>query len=143
MPAHIGIADRLKIPLASLVKKGMQLRYAFDKDNIRRPSDSSMKAVADRLEEIRTRRERPFTSYDSFRQIVDLYKPDEKSSAEVNHDWKMNIGPDGYIDQLVKLSFELDTITKGVLISRKSVTELKRLEVYRSDGSMEIAWSHG
>ena len=41
MPAHIGIADRLKIPLASLVKKGMQLRYTFDKDNIRRPSDSA------------------------------------------------------------------------------------------------------
>jgi hypothetical protein len=143
MPAHIGIADKLKVPLASLIMKAVKLRYVFDQDNIRRPDDTSMKKLNDRLEQIRSNRERRFDGYATFRQIVDMYKPDASSSDEIKHDWAANLAPGAYIDELIKLSFELDTIKYGIFITRKSAMALKRLEVYRDNGSMEIAWSHG
>lgn len=141
MPAHIGIAERLKVPLASLALKLVKLRYITDSDNIRRPNRTSMKYVAEHQEKVRQARERPFTSYTGFRQVVDLFRPDGTAPQELRDDWDQNLSVGGYVDELVKISFELDTIKGGMGIVQKTAAALKRIEVTRPNDGIEIVWS--
>ena len=141
MPAHIGIAERLKVPLTSLTLKLVKLRYITDPDNMRRPDRTSMKYVAEGQERRRQARERAFTSYAGFRQVVDLFRPDGSAAQELRDDWDQNLSVGGYVDELVKLSFEFDTIKGGMGIVQKAAATLKRIEVARPNDGIEIVWS--
>jgi hypothetical protein len=137
MPAHLGTKDRLKLPAALIAVK---LRNLVERRQI---VDGTSYSFLQRMQEhTRQGRENRCTSLSAYRQAVEDYGPNGHATKVSATDWSRYLGPDGYVDSLVEATFDYGTARSVTLITRKSArTELKRIELTRDNGNVEIIWT--
>ena len=144
MPAHIGIIDRLKIPLGMVVMnlsrkpKAVQARHMSG--GWVGPRDLALN-MRDRAHD----RDAVTPTYPSFRNRLNRYDPAGPTpgyTAADAVDWDMNLAPGTIIDAVVAAMFDQHAGVVVTFVGRKSNHhDLKRIEIKATGIPNHIIWS--
>jgi hypothetical protein len=148
MPAHIGVADYLRLGAKFVVANvGMSedLRYARQLHG----GHISMKKLQLGLETKRRKREQNCQSYDHFRAQLDMYDPNlDVGREQINNrsvdeaEWDLYLKPVTAFDINCRRHFEVFRGMRMMLIGHKSdPNRLKRIEAHPPGERMRILWT--
>lgn len=150
MPAHIGIADRLKLG-AKFIVANTSRNEKFSLAREMGGGKISMKTLKAGLERDRSRREFTCQSHEQLRELLDTHGPGRVVARDrINRrscdqaEWDLYLKPDTPFDSLCRHYFEIFRGLRMMVITHKSDSnKLKRIEAHPPGERMRVLWSEG
>jgi hypothetical protein len=150
MPAHIGIADHLRLG-AKFVVANISLHEKFRQAREMGGGHVSMKRLKAGLERDRAKREYNCQSYAELRELLNSFDPNKVVARDrINHrtcdqaEWDLYLKADTAFDSTLRRYFEIFRGMRMLLITHKSDSnKLKRIEAHPPGERMRVLWSEG